>query len=386
MSSIGESGDIYSHRGVKGQLFYYGDNRYEVKDATSRLVVEDTTGACMDMNRRIREMLTTHSIWTRHKEAQFESDLIKLGERDIYFVTGLLNHTCANRKDFSDPDDRFAYIVKSLLKAGADPNYENSMGFAPIFYNTFSFEITQALVGHGASLKVRDQSGLSLLRHVCDNPQRLQIVLDLGADPKEENDLLLSYLNRTLFRYSEYLAEETAVQQATNAKEIARILLAHGINAPALDEILQNMCTEHRAIYGEMSPAVIQAWKEFVILLLENGAKFRSNDRDTTYGFPLGERGVTALHGAVAKPVAEALLEKGANLNAQDEHGLTPLHTAIGRFSLQTMRTLLERGADPTIKDENGNTPLHTAVHFRNAIAVTTLGDIFSRKRARTEA
>ncbi len=56
----------------------------------------------------------------------------------------------------------------------------------------------------------------------------------------------------------------------------------------------------------------------------------------------------------------ERAMEAGADPNAQDDNGLTPLHSAIlYEADIEFAQALLDAGADPTIADSNGDTPLH---------------------------
>ena len=50
----------------------------------------------------------------------------------------------------------------------------------------------------------------------------------------------------------------------------------------------------------------------------------------------------------------DILLKHGADVNAKDLAGLTPLHWAVVRGNKLCIRYLLERGADISAKDENG--------------------------------
>ncbi|XP_073309089.1 uncharacterized protein [Primulina huaijiensis] len=64
--------------------------------------------------------------------------------------------------------------------------------------------------------------------------------------------------------------------------------------------------------------------------------------------------------------LALSLLKKnGANVNARNSFGLTPLHIATWRNHIPIVRRLLEAGADPNARDgESGWSSLHRALHF----------------------
>ncbi|XP_044764528.1 uncharacterized protein LOC123321090 [Coccinella septempunctata] len=71
----------------------------------------------------------------------------------------------------------------------------------------------------------------------------------------------------------------------------------------------------------------------------------------------------TALHEATKAgrlDIIKTLLDNGADVEARDEAGQTPLHWAV-RFhsSMDLVKTLVESGADVNSKDEYGCTPLH---------------------------
>ena len=55
------------------------------------------------------------------------------------------------------------------------------------------------------------------------------------------------------------------------------------------------------------------------------------------------------------------LVNRGADPNAQDEHGDTPLYVAAGNDHAQTVTALVNAGADPNAKGKDGRPPLDVA-------------------------
>src|SRR5712691_9739026 len=56
------------------------------------------------------------------------------------------------------------------------------------------------------------------------------------------------------------------------------------------------------------------------------------------------------------------LLDQGADLQAQDKNGATPLHRAVRTRCAAAVRSLLRAGSDPTLQNMPGSTPFHLAV------------------------
>lgn len=84
----------------------------------------------------------------------------------------------------------------------------------------------------------------------------------------------------------------------------------------------------------------------------------------------------TALHFAMMKckqtTTPKIFLENGANIDAQDKSGQTPLHLAVigypvdrARIAERMVTLLLENGANINIQDGQGWTPLHSAASHR---------------------
>ncbi len=66
---------------------------------------------------------------------------------------------------------------------------------------------------------------------------------------------------------------------------------------------------------------------------------------------------VAALHAALAGPtpdIARSLIDAGADVNARQQAGVTPLQEAANNGNVDLIRLLVERGADPSAKDDQG--------------------------------
>lgn len=62
--------------------------------------------------------------------------------------------------------------------------------------------------------------------------------------------------------------------------------------------------------------------------------------------------------------VFEMLVAAGAEVNATDWHGSSPLHFAVRNDSIWVVRRIVKLGADVTAEDDDGYTPLHMAASF----------------------
>jgi ankyrin repeat protein/mono/diheme cytochrome c family protein len=113
---------------------------------------------------------------------------------------------------------------------------------------------------------------------------------------------------------------------------------------------------------GELTEAeigLLRAW-------IDQGADFRNDVMGEAPPIPIDPK-LAALIDAVRsapRATAEKLLKANPDLlNAQDPAKSTLLHHAAGFGTLETLKWLVESGADVNAKNRRGSTPLHWAIH-----------------------
>jgi ankyrin repeat protein len=107
--------------------------------------------------------------------------------------------------------------------------------------------------------------------------------------------------------------------------------------------------TALHGIVGEDEP-------ELAELLIDRGADVAARN----------DMGMTPLHIAQECSIVEVLVRRGADVNARADNGWTPLHVQAQEGddtgALEVMEALLEAGANPNLTDEEGNTPMTFAL------------------------
>ena len=88
---------------------------------------------------------------------------------------------------------------------------------------------------------------------------------------------------------------------------------------------------------------------------------------------PLLTPGASLEVGSGQVKALQMLLEKGANIEATNADGKTPLHTVVSNGLVELVKILLENGANTEAVDEEGWTPLHRAAFYGHVEIVQIL-------------
>lgn len=146
------------------------------------------------------------------------------------------------------------------------------------------------------------------------------------------------------------------------------------------------VCSSNKRGISPLHTAVRVSNIKIVELLLANGADVNAKDKNGQTPLHLVEDEViaslllkegalvdgrdnssrTALHEKKNLRVAKLLVAYNADVNAKDDTDITPLHTAVNANNVDLARLLLTHGADVDAKDDDRVTPLHTAANANN--------------------
>jgi uncharacterized protein len=143
-------------------------------------------------------------------------------------------------------------------------------------------------------------------------------------------------------------------------------LLQQGADPNYVDPASQRTVLQS-AVIGDLDLVRTGAHLQVVQLLLDRGARFEEQPGalGTALFNAVGVNGIDAQTGEQVA-IVELLLKRGASVAAlsdvTSEHGPTPLHAAAYHVHLESARLLIAHGADVNAVDPSGETPLQVVI------------------------
>jgi len=248
-----------------------------------------------------------------------------------------------------------AEAMKLLLDKGADAKATNQFGSTALMWSVTDIAKVRMLLDHGADVKAVSKQGRTALQLAALSDHSAEIaklLLAKGADPKAVDGMGMTTLNAAT------LGNDTAT---------IRMMVDAGVDVNAAGNLMAA-----DAIVGEtpLQNAVYNGNVEAVKLLLSKHANVNaSSSHDKLFQVkngPIMLGGWSALHmGAAYGPreIVKMLLDAGADVNAKDVRGMTPLMLAVAtdRQDPEIIRMILAKGPDVNVASKMGETALDWA-------------------------
>jgi ankyrin repeat protein len=248
--------------------------------------------------------------------------------------------------------------VRFLIDSGADINAKNDLGATALLWAARDPDKARLLIEHGADVNVQSKQGRT--------PLMLAALRDGGSD-------IVALM----------LAKGAKVNAADGVGDTALLLAAEIGNIETMRLLIAKGADVHAINrYGDSTlfAAARGRRTEAVRLMIEKGV----DPNLATTWFPSVRNGQIAQLKLVALDRAanfgpvqmvRDLLKAGANVNAQDSRGLTPLMFAVSAENqkAEIVQTLIAAGADVNIRSATGETALDWAEKFGYPEVITAL-------------
>ncbi|MDC7124330.1 MAG: ankyrin repeat domain-containing protein [Spirochaetales bacterium] len=291
-------------------------------------------------------------------------------EVDVFFNSDpvvLLNDNLKKGFLFAGCIDENIPLVSQLVDESIDLGVTDNRGKTPLHHatSTGSTELVKLLVDAGANLDSLDSQGSSPFFSM------------FGYRSKEVDGDYARDLASKRCEVAKLLIERGADYKATNrnGETLVYYAIERG-NRDMLNLFISKGLSVNTNDINKSSPLIRvvaigipeERMIEFADILLKHGAdinyKFNVQGSDKNLYTPLH---FAAINNADISRIVEMYIRHGADINALTSYNETPLHLAVKKRKIETVRVLLENGADPTMYDLYGASSLLYAKAFNQS-------------------
>jgi ankyrin repeat protein len=272
-----------------------------------------------------------------------------------------------------------AAMVKLLLENGANANGDDDRGERPLFWaaGASSKDAAEMLIARGADVNWKGKSGRTPLMQTSNwaRSDVARLLISKGAKVNEMDSDGWTALDLCLWermiRLRDFLEWDEPRLRISPESAVASLdaIDRGGQTDPALEKASQSYrcyarCRELVSLLRD-SGAQVDVFSAAMLRDAEALAHLLREDPKRANA--VGNESMAPLHLALLdsrsdpKPVMELLLAAGANPNAKNESGDTPLMMSIKFGRRDLVEALIAKGAKPDEKGSTGRTPLRLA-------------------------
>ena len=262
-------------------------------------------------------------------------------------------------------------IAELLIENGADVNANSWSGLTPLHdaATNINDEIIELLIDNGADVNAKDEEGFTPMDHaaIWDHKEIVDLLVKHGGKSGAADSIHVAAAVGNIEAVKQHLAtgedvnakDEFGFTPLHNAawighKDVAELLIAKGADVNVVDG--DGYTALDWAIYLDDPSASREdkvAKKQIAVLL-------RKHDGKTGEKLKIEDALIDAAVEGNIEAVKQNLFA-GADVNAKDEFGGTPLHNAASEGHKEIAELLIAKGADVNFLDEDGYTPLDWA-------------------------
>ena len=244
--------------------------------------------------------------------------------------------------------NRYIDGIYVLLKAGADPNITDDIGWTCLMYAVdwgCNTDVLQSIIDHGAHVNATNLTNCTTLMIACAKGYMnvFNVLLKAGVDPNIKDK-----------------HRQTCLMYAVTggcSKEVLQAIIDHGADVNATDNLDRTA----------LIIAVEKSCVDVINTLLKAGADVNvtNNLNDTPLMMACRQRSIDVIN---------LLLNAGSDATTADNNGVTCLMAAVdGDCSEEVLQTIIDHGADVNATDNLDRTALVIAVEKSCDYAINTL-------------